>query len=113
MTVGLLLAVNETGFRQSQDALETLGRSHATRAALDQMLQSMLNAETGQRGYLLTRDERYLRPYEQAVSSIHAHLEILRSAYDEDELCAAASRSAVNSASTIAVAPHTLWPARR
>ena len=85
VTVGLLLAVNETGFRQSQDALETLGRSHATRAALDQMLQSMLNAETGQRGYLLTRDERYLRPYEQAVSSIHAHLETLRSAYDEDE----------------------------
>ncbi|SDM23275.1 Signal transduction histidine kinase [Oryzisolibacter propanilivorax] len=79
--MGVLLGINEAGFTRSQRAVEALARTHATRAALDQLLQSMLNAETGQRGYLLTGDERYLRPYESAVASINTHLQTLRDAY--------------------------------
>jgi len=78
LAVAVLVGANEAGFRRSQQAVEELARSHATRAALDQLLQSMLNAETGQRGYLLTRDERYLRPYEVAIASINANLNTLR-----------------------------------
>ncbi len=78
LAVVLLVGANEAGFRRSQKAADALARSHATRAALDQLLQSMLNAETGQRGYLLTQDERYLQPYKVALTSINSHLETLR-----------------------------------
>lgn len=79
--MAVLLGINEAGFTRSQRAVEELAHSHGTRAALDQLLQSMLNAETSQRGYLLTGDEHYLRPYESALASINTHLQTLRAAY--------------------------------
>ena len=36
------------------------------------ILVELLNAETGQRGYLLTADERYLEPYTSALASLNA-----------------------------------------
>ncbi len=44
-------------YMRSHDAVGDLARSHATRTALDRLLQNMLNAETGLRGYLLTGDD--------------------------------------------------------
>ncbi|MDE2415705.1 MAG: CHASE3 domain-containing protein [Comamonadaceae bacterium] len=81
MAVVLLVGINETGYLRSHDAVEELARSQATRAALDRLLQSMLNAETGLRGYLLTGDERYLQPYQQAVATINSNLDELHQAY--------------------------------
>ena len=40
----------------------------------------VLDAETGQRGYLLSRNEAYLDPYEQAVRDIQAEMARLRAA---------------------------------
>nr|MDH4448647.1 CHASE3 domain-containing protein [Acidovorax sp.] len=45
------------------------------------LLQSMLDAETGQRGYLLTGDETYLAPYSAAVSTVHSNLDNLRTQF--------------------------------
>ncbi len=45
---------------------------------LSQILSLMQDAETGQRGYLLTGDESYLRPYEVSRRSIDAAVEELR-----------------------------------
>ena len=81
LAVGLLIGINETGYMRSHAAVAELARSHATRAALDRLLQNMLNAETGLRGYLLTGDERYLQPYEQAVATINTNLDELRLTY--------------------------------
>ena len=83
LAVCLLVGINEVGYMRSHDAVDALARSHATRAALDRMLQNMLNAETGLRGYLLTGDERYLQPYEQAVASINSNLDELRVTYSQ------------------------------
>lgn len=45
-----------------------------------QTTRSLLaNAETGQRGYLLTRDPSYLEPYDRAVEDISDHLEKMAS----------------------------------
>ncbi|MBS0508522.1 MAG: CHASE3 domain-containing protein [Proteobacteria bacterium] len=77
----LLVAINETGYQRSRGAVADLGRSYATRNALNQLLQNMLNAETGLRGYLLTGDQAYLPPYEQAVRAINGHLDGLRQTY--------------------------------
>ena len=42
---------------QTEDLLE----------AMEQLLRTLLDAETGQRGFLLTGDEHYLEPYTQAI----------------------------------------------
>src|SRR5579872_2726296 len=39
---------------------------------IDNLLSSMVDAETGQRGFLLTGRERYLEPYQRAVTGIPA-----------------------------------------
>ena len=44
---------------------------------LEETLSTVKDAETGQRGYLLTGDERYLGPYHSAVSQIGSHLNAL------------------------------------
>ena len=38
----------------------------------------MLDAETGQRGYLLTGNETYLEPYDKAVATVQTNLDSLR-----------------------------------
>ncbi|MGJ2639778.1 CHASE3 domain-containing protein, partial [Salmonella enterica subsp. enterica serovar Paratyphi A] len=50
----VLVGINETGHMRSQDAVEQLAQGLTTRADVNKLLQSMLDAETGQRGYLLT-----------------------------------------------------------
>jgi len=40
-------------------------------------LSALQDAETGQRGYLLTGEPGYLRPYEEARAAVHAHLQQL------------------------------------
>src|SRR5262245_47743334 len=42
---------------------DALGLSHDAVAGLEEVLSNLRDAETGQRGYLLTGDERYLEPY--------------------------------------------------
>ena len=76
-----LVAINEAGYHRSHAALEELNESQKARASVNRLLQSMLDAETGLRGYLLTGDERYLEPYESANATIHAHLDELRSQF--------------------------------
>ena len=39
-----------------------------------ELLSHLLDAETGQRGYLLTNDDAYLTPYRSALQSVHADL---------------------------------------
>lgn len=79
-----LVGINETGYSRSTAALEDISQSQRTRAAVSQLLQNMLDAETGQRGYLLTGDTRYLQPYDIAVGSINNNLETLRVVYQSD-----------------------------
>jgi PAS domain S-box-containing protein len=42
--------------------------------AVERLLTTMLDAETGQRGFLLTGDARYLDPYTQAIHSAESQL---------------------------------------
>src|ERR1700744_1892907 len=48
--------------------------SHEVITALDSLLSDAQDAETGQRGYLLTGDVKYLDPYNAALASIPAKL---------------------------------------
>src|ERR1700754_1462306 len=43
---------------------------HDVIAAMDTLLSDLQDAETGQRGFLLTGNEKYLEPYDAALVSI-------------------------------------------
>ena len=66
----VLIGINEVGYNQSAQALDEIAQYTQTRTSLSRLLQHVLNAETGSRGYLLTGDPRYLEPYNAAVSEI-------------------------------------------
>lgn len=55
------------------------GRSKDVQLALQRTVATLLDAETGQRGYLLTGNEHYRAPYQDAVTTIRARLEHLGS----------------------------------
>lgn len=84
----ILISINEAGFRLSTQATTNIEQAQATRGAVNRLLQHMLDAETGQRGYLLTGDPQYLTPYDVATSDINQTLNNLRLQYtaNPDEL---------------------------
>lgn len=90
MAVSLLLAalaalalvgINEAGYRQSTRALADIDEAQQVRGTLNKILQNMLDAETGQRGYLLTGEASYRKPYDEAVKQVDGHLATLRRLY--------------------------------
>jgi len=77
----VLLVINETGFNQSSAALADIAEASRTHGSLNKVLQHVLDAETGSRGYLLTGEPRYLEPYDTAVAELSQQLEALRTGY--------------------------------
>ncbi|TWF43933.1 response regulator [Neorhizobium alkalisoli] len=56
---------------------ERVVHSHEVIVALSDLLSNIQDAETGQRGFLLTNSERYLEPYNAAVSAIPRRIETI------------------------------------
>ncbi len=77
----VLIGINETAHNRARAELDSVEREFATRTALNRLLQQVLDAETGSRGFLLTGDPRYLKPYDGAVNDIGQSLQTLRTAY--------------------------------
>ncbi|HSW19990.1 MAG TPA: CHASE3 domain-containing protein [Ramlibacter sp.] len=88
VAVFALIGINETGYHRSSEAQARITQAAQMRLALNRLLQNMLDAETGSRGFLLTADGRYLEPYNKAVAEVGQTLATLRQAYAElpDEL---------------------------
>jgi PAS domain S-box-containing protein len=61
-----------------QAATESLERTYQVIGKLELVLSTLKDAETGQRGYLLTGDERYLEPYDSARAAIDGDIGSLR-----------------------------------
>src|SRR5690606_5211188 len=58
---------------QGVDAqMRDVQRTYEVRRQAHQLIQSLIDAETGQRGFLLTQDQAYLDPYRNAVASMDA-----------------------------------------
>ncbi|HYF43182.1 MAG TPA: CHASE3 domain-containing protein [Ramlibacter sp.] len=81
LAAAVLIGINETGFYRSSAALGDIASASANRSTLNRVLQLVLDAETGSRGYLLTGDPRYLEPYDAAVAEIGQNLDLLRRTY--------------------------------
>ena len=81
LAAAILIFINEAGFRLSTQAATSIEAAQETRGAVNKLLQHMLDAETGQRGYLLTGDPKYLVPYDEATSDLNQTLNTLRRLY--------------------------------
>ncbi|WP_077001076.1 CHASE3 domain-containing protein [Variovorax sp. KK3] len=76
-----LVGINEAGYQQSTKALTEVGEAQRVRLALNTLLQSIVDAETGQRGYLLTGEARYREPYDGAIKQVDGQLAALQALY--------------------------------
>jgi signal transduction histidine kinase/CheY-like chemotaxis protein/CHASE3 domain sensor protein len=69
---GAFAYVNLKTLRENTEAIV---HSHEVIITLDELLSSTQDAETGQRGFLLTNNDRYLDPYNAAVDTIPAKIQ--------------------------------------
>lgn len=90
MALSLLLAtvaaaaavgINEAGYAQSHRALAAVGEAQQERLALTTLMQNVVDAETGQRGYLLTGLETYRTAYDDAVKKVAGQTDVIRTMY--------------------------------
>ncbi|MES2178321.1 MAG: CHASE3 domain-containing protein [Gemmatimonadota bacterium] len=86
----VLLGIGVASFRGVRDmqAVSAAERkSSAVLAAASELSQTITDAETGHRGYLLTGDQRYLVPYRRALLSLErVRRSLLATRYPEDSL---------------------------
>jgi signal transduction histidine kinase len=66
-----------TTTRRAQTLADRVEHTQAVRAQVASIMQHVLNAETGQRGYLITGDEVYLGVHAAAVRELPAELDAL------------------------------------
>jgi signal transduction histidine kinase/DNA-binding response OmpR family regulator/CHASE3 domain sensor protein len=72
---GIVAFLNLQTLRDNNDRIV---HTHEVIIALNRLLSSTQDAETGQRGFLLTGNDRYLEPYNTAVLAVPRHLADLR-----------------------------------
>ena len=93
MVAGLLLASVGVTYWAGMRALEINRQTTARRLViehLDRFLSTVKDAETGQRGYLLTGQDPYLEPYHGALAAMRAELDALAEGTAREDLSEAA-----------------------
>ncbi len=68
--------------RRGRDIREAVNRSYERRADIVEVFSLLQDAETGQRGFIITRDPRFLKPYEDAGRQVEDRVDALVAAMD-------------------------------
>lgn len=79
-----VLATSEYNYWQSRKDVAELSQRLNVQRQLQSFATALVDAETGQRGYLLTGDDRYLEPYRRATARLSALSEKLGGYYQGD-----------------------------
>jgi signal transduction histidine kinase len=79
VTLVVIVASNIWLVSETQSYFGVVSRTHRLTAEIGTLHNLLLDAETGQRGYLLTSDEKYLEPYEEARAKIEPQLALIHS----------------------------------
>lgn len=85
----VILFINELAYRDSIASLDQLGMRGSARVDLQILRGALVDAETGERGYLLTGRQEYLQPYEKAAASVPDTVARLRSYFGGDPVALA------------------------
>ncbi|MEO8117726.1 MAG: CHASE3 domain-containing protein [Rhodoferax sp.] len=78
-----IVFVSEYSYRNAVKNLDELGTMGQARMSIQHLERGLLDAETGQRGYLLTGHKEYLEPYQQAVKAIKEVLQLLDQHFED------------------------------
>ena len=81
LLVGVLLAQQ---MLQNEVAGQAISRSAAVRMHLEHVFSLLQDAETGQRGYLLTGQDKFLQPYRAAIRQIGPEMSVLADRFKAD-----------------------------
>lgn len=79
-----VLGINEAAYRSSIESLDRLGERGVARQQIENVVRRLTDAETAQRGYLLTSRDEYLQPYATVPAEIEASLIWLHRHYVDD-----------------------------
>ena len=74
LTVALIAFFTYRTLQTREAAVERVTQTLEVRHQLEALLSSVKDAETGQRGFLLTGEERYLEPYTNAKAALPGEL---------------------------------------
>ena len=80
----VLFAINEAAYERSTSSLSNLGQRGQARTQIQVVWRALIDAETGQRGYLLTGRPEYLQPYQRSVGAVQDALAWLHTYYAGD-----------------------------
>ena len=86
VAVLLTAAVGGISIWRVYDNNRLVSFSYDIKDALDSLLSAITDAETGQRGFLITGDPQYLEPYDRGTARVHAALDHLASLATKDSL---------------------------
>jgi signal transduction histidine kinase len=78
--------ISETTYRQAASSLDSLRLTDAARTSIQTLRRDLADAETGQRGYLLTERTEYLAPYHAVTKEVRGVLDSLHRYYDQNEV---------------------------
>jgi CHASE3 domain sensor protein len=76
-----MIGISELAYDKSVDAMDDIAQAHLARSHVQRLLRDVLDAESGQRGYLLSDNTAYLEPYKAAVADIGQTQDQLRELY--------------------------------
>jgi len=83
-TLALLIAASFWLVGKTQSSTTSVLQAREQQSALSALMVTLLNAETGQRGYLLTGEPRYLAPYEIASKNVKPRIGAVELAFKDD-----------------------------
>ena len=84
LTALAMFFISETSYQQATSALNDLGAMGSARLSILELRRAMTDAETGERGYLLTGRKEYLDPYNRALADVTKELAALNLYYTKN-----------------------------
>jgi signal transduction histidine kinase len=78
-----MVLISEGSYWRAKDAMDELGRLGTARTAIQNLHRNMVDAEAGQRGFLISRRAEYLAPYRDASEEIRETMRVLHLHFKE------------------------------
>ena len=80
----LVLGISESAYQSAAAAIDAQDRRIGARVEMQNLLRRLIDAETSQRGYVLTGRKEYLEPYERGVGAVAEAMQALKHYYEGD-----------------------------
>ena len=79
LILGIISLVAFRGTQSLVSNQDDVSHTHEVLGGLELIVGSLKDAETGQRGFLITGEERYLEPYDNGIAVIDEHIATVQS----------------------------------